>query len=209
MALIRDEQIGSYIDRLGQRVPAPGGGAASGLNVAQAAALLGMVARYTSGAKFADHQETVERLVEECGRLAESALRAAEDDEAAFAAVGAVYRLPNVTADERRERSLRLADAVRAAAKPPADVVDIAERLVAVAEELLPIGNKSVISDVGAASESLRAGAATARINLEVNLPGVQDEQEKSALRKQVGRVDGILSRSQRIGDQVREVIRG
>jgi len=45
-ALMRDEKISDFLARLADRVPAPGGGAAAALHAAQAAALLGMVARY-------------------------------------------------------------------------------------------------------------------------------------------------------------------
>jgi len=43
---MRDEKISDFLARLADRVPAPGGGAAAALHAAQAAALLGMVARY-------------------------------------------------------------------------------------------------------------------------------------------------------------------
>ena len=46
---VSDEKIGDFLDRLGDRVPVPGGGAAAALQAAQGAALLAMVARYTTG----------------------------------------------------------------------------------------------------------------------------------------------------------------
>ena len=48
---ISDETIGGFLGQLAGRVPAPGGGAAAALQAAMAAALLGMVARYTCGAR--------------------------------------------------------------------------------------------------------------------------------------------------------------
>ena len=44
---MRDEKISDFLARLADRVPAPGGGTAAALHAAQAAALLGMVARST------------------------------------------------------------------------------------------------------------------------------------------------------------------
>ena len=46
---ISDEKIGDFLARLAARVPVPGGGAAAALHAAEGAALLGMVARYTTG----------------------------------------------------------------------------------------------------------------------------------------------------------------
>jgi formiminotetrahydrofolate cyclodeaminase len=47
--------------------------------------------------------------------------------------------------------------------------------LVSLAEDLLPAGNRSVITDVAAAAEAARAAAVTARLIIEVNLKGITD----------------------------------
>ncbi|MGH3794307.1 MAG: cyclodeaminase/cyclohydrolase family protein [Pseudonocardiaceae bacterium] len=84
---MRDEKIGDFLDRLADRVPAPGGGASAALHVAQAAALLGMVARYSTGERYAAHQLTIDRIVVETDELRSTALQLAQDDAAAFTAV--------------------------------------------------------------------------------------------------------------------------
>ena len=50
-------------------MPAPGGGATAALHAAQGAALLGMVARYTTGQKYAEHQVTIARIIAEADDL--------------------------------------------------------------------------------------------------------------------------------------------
>ena len=50
--MIGSETISDYVARLASRQPTPGGGAAAALHAAQGAALVAMVARYTSGAKY-------------------------------------------------------------------------------------------------------------------------------------------------------------
>src|SRR5580693_7762501 len=77
---IPDETIGDFLDQLAERVPAPGGGAVSALQAAQGAALLGMVARYTTGEKYAEHQLTIGRIITEVDELRAIALRLAEAD---------------------------------------------------------------------------------------------------------------------------------
>ena len=86
-------------------MPAPGGGAASALQAAQGAALLGMVARYTTGEKYAQHQVTIGRIIAEVDELREIALRLAEADADAFLAVADAYRLPQGTEQERADRA--------------------------------------------------------------------------------------------------------
>lgn len=51
--MIATEPIDRYLERLASREPTPGGGAVGALHAAQGAALIGMVARYTTGAGYA------------------------------------------------------------------------------------------------------------------------------------------------------------
>ena len=89
---MRDEKISDFLARLADRVPAPGGGTAAALHAAQAAALLGMVARYSTGGKYAEHQLTIERIITETDELRSTALQLAEGDAAAFTAVTDAYK---------------------------------------------------------------------------------------------------------------------
>src|SRR6266849_2357223 len=59
--------------------------------------------------------------------------------------------------------------ALSGAARPPADVVRTALLVIRLAEDLLPAGNRTLITDVAAAAEAARAAAVTARLVIEVN----------------------------------------
>jgi methenyltetrahydrofolate cyclohydrolase len=206
---IRDESIGEFLDQLAGRVPAPGGGAASALQAAQGAALLGMVARYTTGEKYAEHEVTIGRIIAEVDELRAIALRLAEADADAFRAVTDAYRLPRSTEEEQAARSAAISQALTNAAWPPAQVISVAGMVVDLAEALVVIGNRNVISDVAAAAESARSAAATARVNVEVNLAGISDEQASLEMIAETGRADDIITRADRITATVREQIRG
>jgi len=170
---MRDESIAAFLDQLAARVPAPGGGATAALHAAQAAALLAMVARYSDGPKY--DAGLMNRIVTQADALREGALALAEDDENAFRAVAEAYRLPRSTERETSARSAAIASALAGAARPPADVVRTAHLLVSLAEDLLPAGNRTMITDVAAAAEAARAAAITARMIIEVNLRGIRD----------------------------------
>ncbi len=202
---MRDEKIGDLLDRLADRVPAPGGGASAALHAAQAAALLGMVARYTTGARYAEHAPLVERVIARTDLLRAAALQLAADDAAAFTAVADAYRLPKDTDRTRADRSAAIAAALTGAARPPAEVIAVAEELVGLAEELLPVGNRNVVTDVAAATEAARAAATTARINVEVNLGGVREARTRAELAAAAYRVDGIADRAESVTATVRE----
>ncbi|AEW98036.1 MULTISPECIES: cyclodeaminase/cyclohydrolase family protein [Streptomycetaceae] len=204
---MRDQTIGDFLDTLADRIPAPGGGASAALHAAQAAALLGMVARYSTGDKYAEHAATVQRVIEGTDRLRETALRLAEQDAAAFTAVTDAYRLPRSTAEEKTARSAAIAAALAAAAEPPAQVLAASLAAVEYAEELLPIANRNVITDVAAATEAARAAATTARINVEINLTGIKDPAVRADLTARAAVTDGIVTRADQVTTAVRKEI--
>ena len=74
--------------------PTPGGCAAGAVHAAQAAALVGMVARDTMGKRFASYEPEVTEICQCADGQAQAALQLADADEAAFQKVTAAYRLP-------------------------------------------------------------------------------------------------------------------
>ncbi|MGO4433660.1 cyclodeaminase/cyclohydrolase family protein, partial [Paenarthrobacter sp. RAF9] len=102
--MISSETIQDYLARLAARQPTPGGGAAAALHAAQGAALVAMVARYTTGAKFEQHAALVARVTAAADHLVDQALRLADADEHAFQAVIDSYKLPSDTDELKAAR---------------------------------------------------------------------------------------------------------
>jgi len=202
---MRDETITAFLDQLAARVPAPGGGATAALHAAQSAALLAMVARYSNGAKY--DAELMNHVVTEADGIRYDALTLAEADAAAFGAVADSYKLPKDTPEQQQARSAAIAAATAGAAQPPADVVRLALLLVGLAEELLPTGNRNVITDVAAAAEAARAAAVTAQVNIEVNLRGLKDPAVTAELAGMSQVTDEVAVRAAQIVATVREEI--
>jgi formiminotetrahydrofolate cyclodeaminase len=202
---VRDETIGAFLGQLAARIPAPGGGAVAALHAAQSAALIAMVARYSNGAKY--DRDLMAGIFTEADRLRDHALALAEADAAAFGAVSAAYQLPKETYEQKQGRSAAIARALSGAARPPADVIRAALSLIELAEELLPAGNRNVITDVAAAAEAARAAAVTARVNIEVNLRGIEDSAAKAELTGTAALTDELVARADRIVAAVREEI--
>src|SRR6202453_3314132 len=130
--------------------------------------------------------------------------------EAAAAALGAVpgaYAVPKATEEDKQARSAAIAAALAEAAGPPADVVRLALLLVSLAEELLPAGNRNVITDVAAAAAAARAAAVTARVNIETTLRGIRDSAIRAELTAPAAMTDEIIVRADRIVAAVRDEI--
>jgi methenyltetrahydrofolate cyclohydrolase len=205
LTIMRDETIGSFLTRLAARSAVPGGGATGALHAAQAAALLAMVARYSDGPRY--DGETVGRVRAAADGLADEALDLATADSAAFEKVAAAYKLPKDDPGEKAARSAAIAESLSGAAGPPADLMAAAVRLVGLAEDLLPVANKNVISDIAAAAAAISAAAITARVNIEANLPGIKDESLVAELSATAALTDGVTDRAGRVIAAVREEI--
>jgi methenyltetrahydrofolate cyclohydrolase len=201
---VRNNTIDGFLHALADRMPAPGGGASAGLHAAQAAALVAMVARYTEGPRFVEHAELVRRVRDTADRLRDEALTLAEDDVAAFTAVTEAYRLPKGDDGALAERSAAIEAATLGAARPPEALVVLVSQVLDLAEDLLPVANRNVISDVAAAAEAARAAATTARVNIEINLGGISGIVARAGLRATANSVDGLADRAEQLTATVR-----
>ena len=202
---MRDETIASYLTRLAARSAAPGGGATGALHAAQAAALLAMVARFSDGPRR--DAEVVGRVRAAADGLTDEALDLAEADSAAFEKVVTAYQLPKDTPEHTAARSEAIAEALGGAARPPADLMAAAVRLAGLAEDLLTVANRNVISDIAAAAAAISAAAVTAQVNIEANLGGIKDPALVAELTQTAALADGVADRANRLVAAVREEI--
>lgn len=198
--MIRSETIEAYLARLASREPTPGGGAAAALHAAQAAALVAMVARYTTGPKYEQHDELVRRIINDADALVVEALRLADADETAFQGVIDAYRLPSGTDELRAARTASIQEALILAAQTPAQLIGLAGTIVDRATELFEVANATVISDIAAAADAARAAATTARVNIDINVVAIKDATARSRLADQT---DGLEEKVVRAADSL------
>jgi formiminotetrahydrofolate cyclodeaminase len=205
---IRDEAVEAWLTELASRSPAPGGGAAAALCAATAAGLVGMVTAYTAGPKWADRQARMQVLNDQAARLRGDALGLADDDAAAFSAVGAAYGLPRQTEEEQAARRAAIQQALIGAAGPPAATGLLAVSLMEMARELVDQSNPNVLSDVAAAAAAARAALECAIVNIEINLRQIQDQAEAARLRSIVGDLEQAIGEGGRVVGDVRARLR-
>lgn len=208
--MISSETINDYLARLASREPTPGGGAAAALHAAQGAALVAMVARYTTGTKYEQHAELVTRIIGSADGLVAQALRLADADQHAFQGVIDAYKLPTGTDDLKVARTASIQDALIQAAKTPAQLILLAGAVVDLATELFEVANANVISDVAAAVDAARAAATTARVNIDINVVAIKDPETRSRLADQTdGLEDKVLLAADTLVKRVRDRILG
>lgn len=189
-----DVTLAHFLQELASDSPAPGGGTASALAGALAAALVAMVARLSLGREVTAPRAELERLLAEAERERQSLLELAAADAEAYRGVLAAYRLPRSTAEEKDRRREAVEQALRRAAEVPLEVASIAARVLSAAEFLGREGYPAAATDAGVAERLARAAAAGALANVEVNLESMRDAGTVAALREEVR---GLASRCQ------------
>jgi formiminotetrahydrofolate cyclodeaminase len=201
---MRDETIGTFLGKLAARTSVPGGGATAALHAAQAAALLGMTARYSDSPHDAEHAATIAMIIAEADRLRDASADLIAIDGEAFRAVAEAYRLPKDTDEQRAGRASAIAAAMVTASSPPAELIGIGTRLIELAELLQPIVNGTVAGDVNAAVQAVRAAIVTSQVNVEANLSGVTDPGARERLVAVLAVVDGLERRAGRLTAAIR-----
>lgn len=183
-ASFRALTVAAFLDRLASAEPVPGGGSASAVAGALAAALVRMVARLSEGRPaYAEHEATIRSAAETGASLVERFLDLAEADAAAYGRLAAALRRPRSTPEEVEARRADVRAAARGAAEVPLEAVDACLVLLRAVEALAGRSNRNAASDLVVASLLGEAGAEGAALNVEANLPFVDDEAFAASAR--------------------------
>ena len=71
---MRQSTITAFLDSLADRTPAPAGGATAALHLGHAAALMSMVARYSTGPRYAEHAAVIDGICSAADAIREQSL---------------------------------------------------------------------------------------------------------------------------------------
>jgi formiminotetrahydrofolate cyclodeaminase len=181
-------ELENFIERLSSKDPVPGGGAASALVAIVGGALDSMVSALTSGKKgYEQNQERIAQIGEEASRLKRELEDLMRDDETAFNAISATWKLPKGTDDEKEKRSKMLQDALKHAIQPPWKIAEKALEVMDLSAELIRIGNKNAVTDAGCGLIFGFAAAEGALLNVAINIDAITDakfaEEERAKVR--------------------------
>lgn len=170
--------------------PTPGGGSASALAGAVGASLLAMVAGIPKPRAATDQDAgALARAGSRCGELSTGLERLIDRDSEAYETVVAAYRLPKTSADEKAVRSARIQDALRAAIDAPLAVMRACAEALDEAAVIAAYGNRNASSDVQVGLELLAAGLRGAKVNVDINLDSVKDQEYAGRTRQDVERL--------------------
>ncbi len=177
----RTAALDDVLDAFASSEPLPGGGSAAALTGALGTSLLLMVAgmartRTGSPEETADLAAAAARLLP----IRDELITLIEQDSRAYLAVIAAYREPRSTDEERRRRGEAIDAAMRAAIDAPLRTMRACERALSEAPLVARLGNPNAVTDAAVGSKLLLAAIEGAALNVDVNAPGVADQDHRT-----------------------------
>ncbi|HEU5254455.1 MAG TPA: cyclodeaminase/cyclohydrolase family protein [Vicinamibacterales bacterium] len=186
--------LADLIDAFSSTDAVPGGGSAAALAGAVGVSLLLMVAglpKTRTGApeETADLAEASSRL----HPLRDALLDLVDRDSVAYRQVLTAFRLPKVSDADKAARTEAIDRATRAAIDAPLDMMRLCQQALRGAVIVASNVSRKTTSDVGVAVELLGAALRGARLNVDINLAGLNDESYTTRIREEVDElvVDG------------------
>jgi glutamate formiminotransferase len=177
-----------FIEQLAAPTAAPGGGSASAAAGAMAAGLAAMVAGMSRGKKAylpyeAQHSEALARLA----TLREELKAAIDADSEAYKGVVAAFK----AAKDNPAAQNQVNAATRTATLVPLSVAQKSKEVAAIVEQLRPITNPKMASDLTVAAALARTAIEGALANVEINLEGFEDAAFIAEIRHIVASIRG------------------
>jgi glutamate formiminotransferase / formiminotetrahydrofolate cyclodeaminase len=166
--------IEPFIEQLAAPVAAPGGGSASAAAGAMAAGLANMVADMSRTKKaYAQYEPQLSAAVGKLATLREELKAAVEEDASAFNQVMKAYKAAKSGSGEGEG----VVDAaLKAAAAVPLGVAEKSSAIGKLVDELKPITNPNMSSDLTVAAALARAAITGALANVNINLESIKDQ---------------------------------
>jgi len=194
--------VGDLLDAFASSEPLPGGGSAAALTGALGVSLLLMVAgmpktRTGAAEETADLAAAAARL----RPLREELQALIDEDSDAYLSVIAAYRLAKATDEERSTRRDAIQSALRSAIEMPLRTMRACERALRDAPVVARFGNPNAATDGVVGARLLLAALEGAGLNVDVNLPGVKDQEYAGRVTAER---QALLASGQRFAAQTR-----
>ena len=180
MKVWTDADLQAFLKVIDPGDNATGGGTASAVAGAMAAGLVGMVARVSKRKPELESDDFYDAIDTAAQDLTRALMQGGREDSEAFGAVMRSFTLPKGTEDEKAARSTAIRTAMIGATRVPLENAQLCIRVLELAERVSKIFNQNAASDLAVARSLARTGAEGCLENVEVNLPGVKDDEARA-----------------------------
>ena len=195
MTSFSEMPVAQLLDALASPNPTPGGGTAAAIAGALGTSVLVMVAGLAKSKNNTDEEKAaLAKARAVLVPLAARLTQLADADAQAFDRVMGAYRLPKSSDDEKAARTRAIQSALQGATVVPLDTLRACADALAHARVVAEYGNASAASDAGVAIGLLRAAAAGADANVQINLEGIKDEAFKASTGAEASRLSAAAA---------------
>jgi formiminotetrahydrofolate cyclodeaminase len=182
----RTSTIEQFLDATAAKQPAPGGGSVTALTGALAAAIGEMVLNYSIGKKGLEaYQDELRPAVEELHRARLLMLELMVEDQAAYAALTALRKLPHDAPQRLAEYPVALLASIRA----PQAIGATAVAILGVCDRITNFVNYYLLSDLAVSADLAMATVRCAVYNVRVNLTSLTEESDRRAVEQSIGQL--------------------
>jgi formiminotetrahydrofolate cyclodeaminase len=127
------------------------------------------------------------------------------EDAQAFEAFGNAGKLPRDTDEQKAARKQAMQAALKGATLSPDKTAALGVEAFRHLHEIAKVGNKHAISDCGVGALSLFSCINAAVLNMQINLPGIDDESFRAEYGK---RAAGYEAQARRLLEETLKVVR-
>ncbi len=178
--------VRDFVELVGARTSAPGGGSVSALIAALGSALGAMMGWMSYGNKKFEHlDKDMRRLIPPLHDNMKKLIPMIDADTNAFNDYMSAMKLPKATSTEKKIREEKMQDGIKKAINVPLTVMRISDLCWDSMIELAKLGNINSASDLAVGAKSLETGIWGAYQNVKINMPQIKDEQFRSAVLKE------------------------
>ena len=197
----------AFIEEVGARSSAPGGGSVSAAAAAMGAGLGAMVAKLTYGVrKFEDVDSLMRESIPVLHEISHRLIPMIDADTTAFSDYMEAMRLPKATVEQKEIRVAAMQEALKKAVDVPLATMRISDGAWDAMCTVALHGNPSGKSDVQVGARALETGIWGAYQNVLINIAGVEDEEFKVTITAEA---EGMARRASEKCAEVLEILSG
>ena len=188
--------VRDFVELVGARTSAPGGGSVSALIASLGAGLGAMMGWMSYGSKKFEHLDSkMRKFIPPLHYKMEELISMIDADTNAFNDYMIAMKMPKNTAEEKALREEKMQEGLKKAIDVPLKVMRLANDCWEWMVQMAKYGNMSSRSDLEVGAKSLETGIWGAFKNVQINLPQIKDEKYKEEILKEA---NDIIENSQK-----------
>lgn len=175
--------VRNFVELVGARTSAPGGGSVSALIASLGAALGAMMGWMSYGTKKFEHLDSkMRKNIPPLHFKMKELISMIDADTNAFNDYMVAMKMPKNTDEEKRIREEKMQEGLKKAIDVPLKVMRLANDCWEWMIQMAKYGNMSSRSDLEVGAKSLETGIWGAFKNVQINLPQIKDEKYKEEI---------------------------